>query len=514
MKVYFLTGIYERIIFFILLLLISYLYNYHNIAFFRPQSVHNWRQSDCASLALNYYQNGMKFFQPETHNLTSKNFTSGKAATSEIPFLYFFVAILYKIFGYHDYIYRILNTIIFLSGIYSLFRMLSKLKLNFIWSLTFSLIFFTSPVLVYYGNNYLTDITALSLTFIAWNYFISYYQSLQKKFFWISMLFFFLAMSMKISAGISVVALFCIYILDTFKIITFKKEGKLFPERIIQLIPFVFIFLVVSAWAYYARVYNTKNDTFYFSTTLFPIWKMSNSYILGTVANIKALWLNQYFHKYTLILFLLLFLYNVLFINKTHVFLMTLNMIVFAGTVLFSFLWFENFGIHDYYTINLFILLAISALTFSETINKQFPKAVTNIFVRGSLLAFLIFNIYYAKKEMSFRYDGWWNEYPKFKDFYTITPYLRSLGITRHDTVISIPDQSHHTLYLMNQPGWTECFGQNRDSAGIARSVQHGAKYLMMASHEDLDSRPYVRPFISDTIGQYNNVIVFKLRNF
>ena len=102
--------------FLLVLILVSLFYYYPKIVLKRPESVHKWRQSDCTSLALNYYQNGMNFFQPQTHNFTSDNDTSGYCATSEIPFVYYFVAILYKIFGYHDFIYRLFNTLIFYLG--------------------------------------------------------------------------------------------------------------------------------------------------------------------------------------------------------------------------------------------------------------------------------------------------------------------------------------------------------------------------------------------------------------
>jgi 4-amino-4-deoxy-L-arabinose transferase-like glycosyltransferase len=454
----------------------------------------------------------MKFFQPEVHALISDNFTSGKAATSEIPFLYYFVALLYKIFGYHDFIYRLINTLIYLTGIYSLYRIFIKLKVNYIWSLTFSLLFFASPVLVYYGNNFLTDITALSFTCLAWNFFISYYQKSMLKYYWISMLFFFLAMSMKISAGISVVALFCIYIMDLLSIIKFKKDGKLFLNKFWQLLPFVFIFLIVGCWVYYAKIYNARNGCGYFSTYIIPLWKTPSSSIATVIKYIKNLWLNQYFHPYTLWFFLLAFFANIFLLRKNKAFLLALNLLLLIGAILYSILWFETYQNHDYYTINLYILLVFTALTFSETINRIFPKTISNIFIKTILLVFLIFNIYHTRKQIHDRYTGWWTEYPKFKDFHTITPYLRSIGVTRYDTVISIPDYSHHTLYLMNQPGWTECYGLNKDSASIAKSIERGAKYLIIASKEDIQSKPYLKPFISDSVGRYNNTYIFKLK--
>ncbi|HBO76234.1 MAG: hypothetical protein A2W97_11745 [Bacteroidetes bacterium GWE2_40_63] len=86
------------LIFILLLVAIGFMYRYHQTLFYQPQSVHKWRQSDCASIALNYYQGGMHFFQPETHNLTSDGGITGKAFTSEVPFLYFGVALLYNFF--------------------------------------------------------------------------------------------------------------------------------------------------------------------------------------------------------------------------------------------------------------------------------------------------------------------------------------------------------------------------------------------------------------------------------
>ena len=49
-------------LFFVALIMVAYFYSYHEIVFKRPQSVHQWRQSDCASIALNYHQGHMNFF--------------------------------------------------------------------------------------------------------------------------------------------------------------------------------------------------------------------------------------------------------------------------------------------------------------------------------------------------------------------------------------------------------------------------------------------------------------------
>jgi len=238
---------------------------------------------------------------------------------------------------------------------------------------------------------------------------------------------------------------------------------------------------------------------------------MTQEQILNTWEVIRVLWLKAIFYPYTLIAFLLMFLFNIIFFRKVNKFLFTTTIILMAGVFLFSVLFFSLFANHDCYMINLYMLLVINLLTFTELFCRVYPKIAGSVFVIAFLLFFLSINVDHTRQHMKVRYYGWWNEYPKYREFYTITPYLRSIGIQPLDTVICLPDGTHHTLYLMNLHGWTECFGQNKDSAGIAQSVQHGAKYLMVASHEDLDARPYVRPFITDTIGRYDRVLIFSL---
>ena len=131
---------WRSLVFLVILASMSLAYSYQEILFKRPQSVHYWRQADCASLALNYYQHGMNFFEPQTHNLTSNGGKSGNTCTSEVPLLYYSVAVLYHLFGYHEYIYRLLNTLLFFTGLFGLRRrnfllVLGEPSIEAIWQL-------------------------------------------------------------------------------------------------------------------------------------------------------------------------------------------------------------------------------------------------------------------------------------------------------------------------------------------------------------------------------------------
>jgi hypothetical protein len=498
------------LIFIFALIIISLFYDYQDILLKRPQSVHHWRQSDCASLALNYYQQGMHFFQPQTHNLTSDGCKSGYVSTSEVPLLYYFIAILYKIFGYHDFIYRLVNTLIFFSGLYCLFLLLKEMLSDTFWGIALSLLFFTSPILVYYGNNFLTDSSALSFSLIGWYFFFKFIRLEKDRHYFVSMLFFLLAGSCKISAGISILSLFGIYLIELLHIYQFKNGSSIFKKKLLYFLPFLVIFLIVGGWAIYANHYNYLHRTDYFSTTIFPIWTLDKEGISKVLDGVKVLWLNQYFNRSVLVLVSCFFIFTLAFMKKANLFLLIVSIFMFLGVSFYIILWFSTFLYHDYYTINLYILLIFAVITFFNTLKNNYEKILTSKIVKIIFLLFLLFNIWYARLKVSDRYNGLMNEYPKFKDNHVITPYLRSLGLSYLDTVVSIPDDSHATLYLMNLKGTTECYNQNGDSLQISKSVQRGAKYLIINSKDYL-YRDYLQSYLYHKIGEYGQVTIFKL---
>lgn len=501
---------YSVFIFLGVLVIIGYYYDYHEILLKRPQSVHKWRQSDCASLALNYYQNGMNFFQPEVHILKGNGGKSGNAATSEIPLLYYLVALLYKIFGYHDFIYRIISMVIYFLGLLYLFKLFRLLYRDTFWAFTLSILFFASPVLVYYGNNFLTNLPALSFIFIAWYYFFLYQDTFQIKDYYLSMCFFFLGSSLKIPAMLSFTALFIITIIETLKKHQIFKKPVHLKIKPIQLYIFFVIYLIIGAWVVYAKYYNKLYHTGYFSTTIFPIFKLTAEQINDILLTIKNIWLNDYFHRVTLILLLGLFIPNIIFYKKINRLIINLNILVFIGTVIFLILWFKTLKNHDYYTINLYILPLFNLLSFFDLLKNNYPKIFKSNFLKLAFAIFVVFNIIHSGKVMHTRYHGWRSEFKKYKDIHNITPYLSEIGIQPLDTVISLPDKTPHTLYLMNLRGWTNNGNENSDSAKISASINRGANYLILAG-EDILKQPYLKSFTNNKIGQYNSVSIFKL---
>ncbi len=496
--------------FIFLLAVFVIVYDYPSLILKRPQSVHHWRQSDCASIALNYYQDGMRFFQPQTHNLTSDGSTTGYSAPSEIPIGYYFVASLYKVFGYHDFIYRFINTLIFLLGLFYLFKLCYLLFKDFFWSAVSSLLFFTSPVLVYYGNNFLSDSSALAFALTGWYFLLKFYLSKKQWDFIISIVFFLFAGAFKITALISLVAITIIFIVELVRVYKFRNEGKIFERPVFTASLIILVFAVIVAWVYFAKQFNNSHNSVYFSTRIIPIWELDGAQIQAVIKNIKGLWLDQYFHDSALYFLAGAFLFSILFIKKANRFLMLTNILLLTGTIGYVVLWFPTFKDHDYYTINLYIFLVFIMINFGWVLKHKFPKVFSTWYLKIIFLGFLLFNLNHAQMSMYGRYYGWWTEYPEYKDYHIVSPYLRSIGIEPLDTVVCLPDMTHFTLYLMNQRGWTGCLGYNSDSTAIETSISRGAKYLIIHGEETINLN-YLQSFMTRPIGQFNSIKIFKL---
>ncbi len=509
------------VLFLFLLCATAYWYGYHEILLMKPQSVHTWRQSDCASLALNYYQHGMIYFHPQVHNLTSDGGTTGYCSTSEAPLLYYTVAILYKIFGYHDFIFRLLNTLIFLSGLFFLFRLLLDLLNDTFWAIALSLFFFTAPVLVYYGNNYLTNSSAFAFSLTGWCYFMRFKITRDYKQFGFSLFLLLVAAAMKVTALFSLFAIAGALIIEMTGITAFSLNEKLFKGPIRYLIPIATVITITTTWLLYARHYNRLHDCTYFSTTIFPIWDLDKDGIRAVWDSVRLTWLPHYFHvsaRWFIVLCLLTVLVN--FRNVDRLLLCTLLMIL-VGVFAYVLLQFWTFADHDYYTIDMYILPVVAVLCAFDLLRRHKQKIFRSLVFKILFLVFLGINVHHAKTIMNLRYEGHWNDFKKWQDLYTAEQQLAAMGVNQNDTIIFIPDASHFSLYLLNRKGWTEYKDErfnrgerilyNRSVEGIESSIAKGADYMIVYGMEPFYHKPYLQQFCGNLAGQYRNIFVFKL---
>ena len=190
-----------------------------------------------------------------------------------------------------------------------------------------------------------------------------------------------------------------------------------------------------------------------------------------------------------------------------------LNLVLAIGVLSYLMLFYQVIAGHDYYWIDLFILLLIALVSFSYFLKQNVPF----LFRWGRLviLALLVVNVIYCDEKIHERYNGaymnFYNDY--LKDFSASIPYNRSLGIEREDYVISMPEGTiNASLYLMDQKGWTT-YAKNFETVDFYYDkISKGAKYLFV-SDTSLLSREYLAPFIKEPMGQFRSIAIFDLHH-
>jgi hypothetical protein len=500
----------------------SIVYHYPDVLLKRPQSIHNWRQCDGASIALCYYQNGMHFFRPQTHMLYSDNYTTGFTSTSEIPVLYYFVAILYKVFGYHDFIFRSVNLLIFFIGLFYLFRLAYSALKDYLYAAIVTMLIFSSPLLVYYGNNFLPNTVALSFSFIGWYHFYRYHQTNETRFFLRMVLFFGIASCMKITELTGPIIVITLMLADRLKIIKLKLASD--RQIFIKTCALSFVFALVGGWVFYAKYYNSQHNSFQFSTYIFPFWEMRSDEILEIFRLMRVLWIKDYFYIPTLWFMLISLLTGIIFYKRGSRILLLISVFLILALISFSLLWFQALGQHDYFFIGFYTLPAVLFINFFRILKSFHISRYLNLTVVVIFLAFVTINVIHAQKRHAQRYHGsWMNDYDQTKDLYTIKPWLDKNGFSKSDTIIYYPSFYIRPLYLMNLKGWV-IYNHNeitkeievRDSAFMKKFSENGADYFITG---DLKSAAAYKPFQSymkDLYLHYNSIYIFRLppRNF
>jgi len=520
--------------FIILLLLLSWLYNYPNILQSGPWMPHMWRQADCLSLTQNYATGDIGFFTPEVHWTGP----SGNGKTiSEFPLIYYTVGKIWSFTGRNYAIYRIIDILLVFLGLFSLYKISDSILKDKYWAYFIPLILFSSPALVYYTNNFLANAPALGLALTGSWIYILYAQNKQKKWLWISIVIFTLAGMIKITSMIIVVAMLGYLTINALVDLSQRKPN--FRKYLSDILPFIPVFMIIVLWVMYTKNYNAHNNEHIFLQGLYPIWDLNTTQINDILNKFYFNVLPSFFNKTTLVVILLIFIADIVFLIRKGQRELLLVPIVFTGVILYLLFWFQALNQHDYYLINLLIFIPVTVTAFLSELRIRLPKffSSTGFKVIAALLLFLLIGkttminrikynvedhflkadtVFNALTEEDFKF---WN-YKQTKYSQTlealdsITPYLRELGIKRNDLVVSIPDVSINiTLFLMDQKGFTG-YGYSETKGKIGERMEAfkkiGAKYLIVNDSSAVNSEEF-KPYLSNKIGEYKNVQIYEL---
>ncbi len=502
-----LTRKIVRVALFIIAL--HFIYNYVGIYKYikeRPCSIHASAQCQRASVALNYYKVDMNFFKPRILRYGGDNGITGV----EFPVIYYTAAVLYKIFGYHDFYLRIVSLIIISTGLVFLYLLIGLFIRNAVLTTIITVSVILSPVLMYYGPNFMPDAPSLGFTIIGWYFFFKFIRGSRKRDINLFATFAALGALVKAVSAMSFFVVIGLLVFDLIKKFRNQDGSLVFKDRKIILTRVFLGLMSVVLWYLYARWLSGQGGGQAFAMAPRMVETIEDyNYVITFLKN----WIFQYFAYETYVLLGAAALFSIIAFKKVNKFLLALTVLYGCAGASYVFLFFFQFAHHDYYFIALMPFAFFLVLTFTDALMRISPRNSAIIKIAFSVI--IIFNIKEClqdcKDNYFYRFDS--REYlgGDYRPYYDIEPKLRAVGVTSTDKIVSAFDNSYsNSLYFMNQPGFTVEEVYRNDTISKALRAP-GVKYLVTN-----DSAKFNRLTQKDRANQiiltHRGLIVYKLR--
>jgi hypothetical protein len=502
----------EAMLFLLLVIGLALLFEYNHILFMPPQSVHDWRQADCASFAMTYYQHGMHFFEPKVYNML----LSDGNAVGEFPVLYYLVAILYKLFGPHLFLFRLTFTLIFVSGLFSLFSVVKQLTGSSFYSFLLPLLLFSSPLIMFFANNFLCDVSALSFALAGFSRILKYRSGQRMRDFWWSMFFFTLAALLKLNSAICFIGVMGMFCIEFAGWARFGKENnRMFMHGGKNIMGFAAALLLIVAWYSWAIYYNDSHNTSFLGTKTWPgwpIWEASSGDLLSTFTALFR-YSAEIFAFATSFLLPVLFLFILLNRKALDPFIYGVLLVASLGVALFIFIFFVGIRDNIYYCVNLMLLPVLVFIASLMIVKEKYRPVFESVYLKAALVVLLLLNVIHVREKLRDFYHDGKEHYQAKKTFYH--PEFRNfidnkIGIGVDDKVISYPDQTPDvTLNFIERQGWSGYNGP-ADTAAVSNNIRKGAKYLILCDLTILGN-PGMSAFSGDFAGNFWEMYVYRL---
>ncbi len=453
------------------------IYEYPAIAHLLPKGAHIWRQSDCWAMTLNYQQNGYDFLTPSVYNLQSEN---GQVA-GEFPLFYYMAATFPK----PEIALRIIHSVLLICGIIASYFVAFYFLQRRLLAIFCSLLLFTSPLLIFYGNNFLSDVPALSFAFIGWAFFFNVSQKYRWQF--IAFLFFAIATLLKASQAINFGIAFFFMI---------KNKQLSFKNALLFL-----WFLVPMSWYIYAKQYNAQHDDQYYFLSVYPIWKLT-FYEIGLVLwRLFVSWNTNFFWRPFNILLLIAAYYYVLHRKRLNPDLRSIVEISFAFAILYLILFYQKMIAHEYYYCVFFVFILFYIIGILKTYNVFHAE---NIFAHTFLFLLLLPNLYFCRAFIQEKLT-----YSAVNQTYYdehLQDFLQQHHVNKNKTVLSLPDESpNKTLSLLQRKGYT-------DFNPYLQKIKENKIDFILIEKTALAQYPNLKPHLQHHVDTFHNLILFQLR--
>lgn len=474
----------------------------------KPNSVHTWAQCDRASVAACYYNEEMNFFKPRIYNRSDG--TNSGICGMEFPIINYTAAILYKIFGFDDFYYRLFNFIILFTGLVFAFLLANIFIKDVFYSAVTVWLFMMSPVLFFYGANFLPDTGSLGLVLMSWYFFFMMGNgrtSTRRLVLFIVIIT--LACLIKMTSMVSLIAMILLMLGQRFRILSSANIPVLDSRMMSGL---VICFVCVIGWYQYAAWLNDTYQNYFFILkgnavqTKLEFWQ-----VLNHVYEIPYKDYYPLLMKRVIAVSFLVFLITFYFQNRLLAVTFFLLLIGFSG---FVFMMLKQFQYHDYYIIPLLPLVLFLFVTTAEAI-KRILKTRLVLYVISLVGFFVLVNmgmIACKKSYLNERYGKGYslNTYAEYDRYVKVSSYLDSLNVGKNDLVISYYDLTPNaSLYLMNRKGTTVPYGEiGRLQALISNN---NFKYLILNDTARFTNELYAS-LQDKKIGEKYKVQIYQLK--
>jgi hypothetical protein len=505
---------------------------YHRTMFLRPNSIHQWRQSDCLSITKNYYEEGMDFFHPRIHY---QGVSNGNAV-SEFPILNYVGAGLWKVFGEHEFIYRLMEYTLFIGAVFMLFNTLLK-RWNSGWLALFAAgVLLSSPLLTYYNLNFLSDVPALSVAIMAYCCLYNFINGANVSRYYLALILGTLAALMKASALIPLVLVIIVGASGLIRNTKYRLAPFVFRNKPALIASVIVSCGLILSWYQYALYYNAYYSNKVFLLTVLPIWEITNDEIIH---NGKILF-NEYFplflNRPMLFLLFVLVFYVISRFRSLERFLQLSFLVSGLFFVFYIPFFYQVFWGHDYYLVNLFIFPVVTFFCVIQLLTQGGTLIVNPRFMRIFIVVTLFFNSVHAAAMYRLRtvpHDSLNQWYPftsedelKMSEYlfwaYSLdiqklehfTSVLRKHGIKREDRVLSIPDRSFDiSLYMMDQKGFTNDRNEVLDIPDLVDRFSKKVDYVVLSDTTLKQVQSFKNAKRLELFFTEGPVQVFKVRN-
>lgn len=507
---------------------------YQKTIFFHPIANHQWRQADCLSIAKNYYEEGMHFFEPKIHYQGPQ----GGKAVSELPVLNYTAAALWKVFGEHEFIYRLIEYLIYLTGIFVLFNTIGIYLRSWLLAFFSVSILLTSPLLTYYSLNFIADVPAFSLSIISLCLFYRFYNNQRMYLFYMALAIGSLAVLMKASALIPLSFVYLFSLLDISSLNRWFRTKEIFTAKLIPILAIVASILVIVGWYRWALAYNFDDTNNIFLLTILPIWEMEPDDKIKVFKVLTGDLFPVFLNRAMLSVFFLLVLYTIARFKSLSSFFKISFVVSGLYFLVYILFFFKVFSVHDYYLINLMIFPVITFMASAELLVNSAHLSNNLVFFRIAFFVLLLFNTLHAAGQYRLKMvpdDNivewsplvhgeeikgaeylFWDYSRSIKKIEDYRPVMRKHGIERTERVLTVPDQSFNiALYFMDQKGYGISRDHFENDSTIISHFRHkNIKYFVMmdTTMKQLPAyrqfKPYVEPFFVE-----NGIEVMKLKS-